>query len=294
MQIAIQLFTLMLQDKLKMGLVTWLLLPAIMVWFSINYLIGLGHRVVWDNGTSNTSTQSGVITNKSVTVPYHWRGEGVVTIWFDDAWASQYVHAAPLLEDHHWLAALAVPTGSVGFDSYMNWNQISLLYQKGWEITSHTVNHNCDSQLMSLEYIDTELKHSREVLNSHGFNVLHFVSPCGVDSDLIKMYAKKYYQTQRLTTEGLNDIPVTDPYALKSYSIQWNTSLSDIKSWLDLASQNHQWLILVFHQIQFQEDKYAVTPEKISQIINLISESGLPVILPSQAVQLIVDAKNNE
>jgi hypothetical protein len=45
----------------------------------------------------------------------------------------------------------------------------------------------------------------------------------------------------------------------------------------------------MFHQVQNNESRFATTPQTLQKILTLVKESGLPVVLPSQATQLIVD-----
>lgn len=279
-------------ENFRIFLASWLILPFVLVWLSTNYLIGLNRRPVWQMESNPKENQVLAQTThiaENDIEKIHWKGEGMVTLWFDDAWTSQFTVAMPLLEEKHMVGALAVPTGMIGFDDYMSWNQVKLLEHKGWEITSHTIHHSCDENELTDEYIEQELKGAEDELNAHGIRALHFVTPCGTKSDKITEIAKKYYLSLRTTEDGFNELPVTNPYHLKVQAVEWNTSPEKVAGWVKEASEKHYWLILMFHQVQETESRFAVTPQNLSRILDTIQESGLKTVLPTQATQLILD-----
>lgn len=280
-------------ENFRIFLASWLILPLILVWMSTNYLVGLNRHPVWevtDTPHENTEvlgkfTESGESDIQKI----HWTGQGMVTLWFDDAWVSQFTVAYPMLEEKGMVGSLAVPTGMIGFDDYMSWNQIRLLQYKGWEINSHTIHHSCDPNELTPEYVEHELSGALEELNAHGIRALHFVTPCGLVSDLYTVDAKKYYLSLRTTIDGFNELPIINPYGLKVQAVEWKTTPEDIQRWVDEAKEKHYWLILMFHQIQKDESRFATTPQNLSKILDIIQNSGLQTVLPTQATQLIVD-----
>lgn len=278
--------------KHRIFLVSWLLLPLFLVWFSTNYLLGLHKTVAWKNpsASAGVNNQPSIIATQSAVLgaqvqPYPWNGQALLSLWFDDGWESQFTVAYPFLEAQGFVGALAIPTGSVGWDAFMSWNQVLYLAQKGWEITSHTRSHSCKaSDIADPNYVETELKGSLDDIEAHGIAVKEFVTPCGAGSPIVDTVAKKYYLALRTADGGYNPIPVDNPYHLVVQTVLWQTSIQEVNDWIKTAQKTHTWLILTFHQIQANASDYAVSPDKFKQIIDAVAHSGINVVLPKYAL----------
>ncbi|MCL4384247.1 polysaccharide deacetylase family protein [Patescibacteria group bacterium] len=274
--------------------ISWLVIPVVLVWLSTNYLIGLNRQTKWQTENNPKESQAQIQSATDVIdeniQPIKWNGQGLVTIGFDDAWNSQFGVAYPILEARHLKATLAVPTGLVGDPDYMSWSQIRMLSHKGWEITSHTRNHSCNPTDMTDAYVSEELGGAKVDLKNHGIIANNFVSPCGVNTPNIINTAKEDYLSLRTSGDGYNDLPVTDPYGLKVQAVEWNTTPADVASWLATARNKKQWVIIVFHQIQNDQSKYATSIDKFTTMMDEVANSGLQVVLPTQALELQVAA----
>lgn len=74
-----------------------------------------------------------------------WPTQGLITLFFDDAYTSQASDKVmKLMDENGFFGAIAVPTGFICKTSYLSWDALHTLQNKGWEITSHTVSHYCD------------------------------------------------------------------------------------------------------------------------------------------------------
>ncbi len=285
----------MIETKDRIFLFSWLIVPVVMVWISTNYLIGINKRPTWDN-QSNPKTNiyaerpvADNLTPKEIS-RIKWQNQGLVTLWFDDAWASQYTIGFPLLEEKGLVGALSVPTKLVGLGDYMSWNQIKILQYKGWEITSHSRNHECDNtKINDANFVEGEVQGALEDFKAEGINTTIFVTPCGAESQLLESAAKESYAALRTAYDGLNALPVDNPYALTMNVIRNDTTIDEVKSWLTEAKNNKKWLIVVFHQIGSTNQKYEVSPKAYVDIVDTVMESGLQTVLPTQALQMIVD-----
>ena len=93
--------------------------------------------------------------------------EKMAVITFDDAYQDFMIHAYPILRKHGFMAAVFVPTGTVGnFSEWLlnkkvlSWDELAELSQNGMEIGSHTITHPRLS-LLSREKASYEVTHSK-------------------------------------------------------------------------------------------------------------------------------------
>jgi peptidoglycan/xylan/chitin deacetylase (PgdA/CDA1 family) len=258
----------------------WLILPIIVFWLSVSYLVGSKQPPAW-------VTEK--LPQKNEPQPRQarqWGGNGLITFWFDDAWTSQFTVAFPILAKEQMKAALSVATSLVGYDQYLNWAQINRLQESGWEIASHTRSHGCQPEKMTLELIEKELKGSREDLEKRGLLADNFVTPCGSETPLLEDIVQKYYRSLRTSASGLNSLPVKKPYSLKIRVLHPNTSLEEIAGWLQEAQEKKGWLILALHQIDQSNQEYSFPPKKFKETVSIVKDSALSVVLPNQALNL--------
>jgi hypothetical protein len=271
-------------------MLSWVVLPLLGVWLATNYLLGLNKKVDWGNTEPGIPVVLGTQTDNTATAvsPFKWEGNGLVTFWFDDAWYSQYSVAFPILNELDMPGAIAVPTGLVQGDSYMGWPQIKRVQSKGWEITSHSINHTCLDKELDRNSLENEIKGSQDILKNQNLPVESYVTPCGVNNSEIISLVKNTYLSLRTSTEGINSLPVTDPYDLKIHPLRNTTSITEIKKWIHEAENTDSWLILVFHQIGYDQEEYEITPEFFKDVVESIQNSQLSAVLPSQALQVVI------
>ncbi len=270
----------------RLSLLSWLVIPVIATWLVGNYLVGLFLQPNW-NALGSPSVMA-VVDKKVKVPPYEWKGTPLITLWFDDGWSTQYSAAFPILEEYDMKGAIAITTDLVESDAYVTWPQINRMSYSGWEITSHSVDHKCGVDQMSPAGIEMELRDSQKVLEEHGYYTDIYVMPCGKYNDTLKKIAKKYYIALRYADAdvGANPIPVNDLYKIRSYSVSNKTTLESVASWIETAKKENGWLIIVFHQVENTGSTYAITPEFLRQIAEMIKDNGIPVVLPSQVLRI--------
>jgi hypothetical protein len=198
------------------------------------------------------------------------------------------------------VGAIAIPTNYIEFPGngtflgysvtkadFVTWDQIHSLEKQGWEITSHTKSHHCDTSYYVPAVLKDEFLGSKQVLEAKGFVIRQFVMPCGVWKSHVPFLSKaaeNYYRSYRSLEPDVNLQPVQDPYALKSYFVTNQTQLSEVASWIEKAKQQKAWLIITFHIIDNSHQKYAVTPDFFEKILQLVKQSNIPVVLPTKAL----------
>ncbi len=276
----------------KMHMLSWLIVPIIGVWLAIGYLVGTVHHPTWDVLDPKITQPTQVQVQQPTKTAYEkikWSGGGLITLWFDDAWLSQYSTAFPMMEDKNLKGSLAVPTKLLGQPSYMSWAQVEKMQSSGWEISSHTRTHNCNPDHLSAQQVEDELAGAKQDLLAHNITAENFVTPCGAGTPLIDEIAKKYYVSLRGSGVGYNPLPVQDPYTLNVQAVHSFTTPEYIKAWVEHAKTNNEWLIIMFHQVDDGTTDYATTPAKLNDMLNVIKESNVPVVLPTQALQVVLN-----
>jgi len=268
----------------------WLTLPVLAIWFSASYLLGVSRQPVWQEQNQRTPQVLAAIDepiDAIGTQEFVWAETGLVTLWFDDAWLSQYQVAAPLLKQNGLTGAVAVPTKLMGYEAYMTWGQLKRLrHFFNWEVTAHSRTHNCDSQNFSPETLQSEVVGSNNDLLAQGYLVNTYVVPCGKMTEEMAKLVKDNFAAMRLADNGLNPIPLTDSYQILANTVHDGIEVEEIKTWLNQAEAEKKWLVLMFHQIDESGDEYSLSPQKFKTIVEMVVESQLPVVLPSQVLEI--------
>jgi len=212
--------------------------------------------------------------------------EGLVTLAFDDGPISVYENALPILRATGHKTTQYIVTGYTSFPGYMNPSQVFEMFLEGHEIGSHSLNH-ADLTALAPTEINYQLSESKKCWGVMVSNVTSFAYPFGYNNSLIKqLLAQNGYGSGRATIEGVN-VRGGDPYALKVMSILNDTSFLDIKNEIDQALIDKSWLILLFHQVNHEGDRYSTTPETLSAITNYLNQKQAKVVTVSEGTNLM-------
>ena len=200
-----------------------------------------------------------------------------VSFTFDDGLNSAISQAAPTLYKYGLTGTDYVITGCVGMitmpntcrantdTTYMSWAQIQTLQNNyGWEIGSHTVDHDClassaavdpddcQTNALTTAQVDAELANSKAALAANGINATDFAPPYGDYNNNVLAQIAKYYGTMRQfknAASNANVWPYSD-YYLQDYTVQETTdTVADVEAQINNAITNKQWLVLTFHDI---------------------------------------------
>ena len=209
-----------------------------------------------------------------------------VTLCFDDAYEEVYTIGFPILAEYGIRGTLGIITDEIGgsFEGYpiMDLNQIRELHNNGWEIASHSVTHPFLTTLTDEEVIN-EIVNSRNILRSFGFKVNAFVVPFGSYDDRIADLVSQYYYSCRPSIWGTNSIPVEYRYKLKSKWVR-NESFETIKTWVDDATTNGTWLIIMLHNIDKPEREYNISSENLRSVSQYLAEQKIKVLNISEVL----------
>lgn len=269
----------------------WLVVPIILVWLSVGYITGLASdKPAWFLKDKNSEQEVSVVPyfqdhgdfSENLDQPF-------VTLWFDDAWLSQYIPVYKILNEKNFPGTIAVPVNAVDTKGYMNWEQLVTVQKNGWEITNHSLAHDCAMDKWDRKKVEYEFQISRLILWKNNLESDILVTPCGVDSKIMREEAKKLFIGYRTVDPGYNDPKNINIYNLKVRNIDNKTKVSEMKSWIDYAVENKMWAILVFHKIgertgEAKEDEFNTSVKDFQEIVNYINSKKIKVVVPSQII----------
>ncbi len=191
-----------------------------------------------------------------------------VSFTFDDGLASAVEQAAPVLAKYGYSGTSYVVTDCIGMVTvpnecaanteapHMTWGQLAQLKNTfGWEIASHSKSHPLATDgLLSAQQLAGELGDSQQALQSNGYTADDFATPYGdYDNNTLAQIAKTYASHRAFADTGYNAFPYND-YLLEVQQVQGNVSVEEVKSYIDRAAEDNEWLILVFHDIKADTD----------------------------------------
>lgn len=123
-----------------------------------------------------------------------------VVLTFDDGHISNYEVAFPTLKKFGYSATFFVVPQLLGKENYINYNQISEMYEHGMEFGSHSLTHPCLVLLTGDEMVREVYTSKEEIERIIDSEVRHFSAPYGFyNRDLVGLTKRAGYKT--LVTE---------------------------------------------------------------------------------------------
>ena len=205
----------------------------------------------------------------------------LIVLTFDDATASQYSVAAPLLKEYGFGATFFVCEFPPNFNDtakYMNWRQIQKLDQMGFEIANHTRNHPAIAKLTDNKIVEQLNYIERKCDSMKIARPTTFAYP-GYSLSLpgLKVLQEKGYQFARAGGSRAYD-PMTDhPLLIPSWAMN-SENKSQIMEAFDEA-HNGKIVILTIHGVPDAEHPWVnTTPELFKEYLQYLSDNHFKVI----------------
>ncbi len=219
--------------------------------------------------------------------------QGIVSLVFDDGYLTQYKVAYPEMEKYGYTGTLYILANSTGLfegKELMTFDQGREMQDLGWEIGSHSLDHQVLTRLSPQE-LERQLKLSKEILEKEGFDVKTFAFPAGYFNEEVVNETKKSYLASRALTEGFNDLNNSDLYNLKTKWLVIEKSPEEVCSWIEYSQNEGLWFILTFHSIELEsKNPFDTSLENFKEILNCIKASGIEVKTIKEVVE---DEKRN-
>jgi peptidoglycan/xylan/chitin deacetylase (PgdA/CDA1 family) len=208
----------------------------------------------------------------------------IITLNFDDGWKNQYENAKPILDAAGLKASYAIVTDTIDNaaqfgENYMTSDQIKDLVNSGNGIASHSTDALSLADLTAAEQrvrIKGSLTALVDLLGAAKVEKI-FVFPNGsYDDTTIQIVEDEGYIGSRTAYPVGYNTSATDPYQLKVQQVNRDTTLDQVKTWIDTAVADKKWLILIFHQVADNPpNEYDTTPVMIREIAGYITSQGL-------------------
>lgn len=178
------------------------------------------------------------------------------------------------------------PVVASGNQSYLDPSQILSLEQYGHEIGAHTRNHESLPSLSAAAAL-AEIAGSRADLLEMGVaQVDTFAYPYGEYNQAVRqMVADSGFIGGRSVDRGFNTAS-NDRYTLKIQQVDRTTTREQVQAWVSTAEQSGTWLILMFHQIDYDQSAiYGNAPELLQQIVTDVKAANVDVRTVRDAIQ---------
>jgi peptidoglycan/xylan/chitin deacetylase (PgdA/CDA1 family) len=193
-----------------------------------------------------------------LTIDLQAKAKAVIT--FDDGYSSDYLLAKPIMEANNQRGVSFVIPARIGASaSYMTLSQLTEMYNSGWDISSHTLNHVSNSlNHMSAIQLDTELNGGYNWLISKGFtrSAMFIAYPFGYgyDNATVVNKVKENYIFARTTKSGtyqsLLSSTVSDPwYALRGVEVLNIDTPESVIADIDQTIKQKGLIVIMYHHI---------------------------------------------
>lgn len=211
--------------------------------------------------------------------------KGLLTLNFDDGWRTTHQNALPILKNSGVKGSFYI-TSRFDFPAYIDRNQTLEIQTQGHEVGSHTRNH-VDLTTVTLSEADTEIKGSVADLKALGINSVEtFAYPFGAYNSSVETIIKSVFKGARTSDGGLNNASVS-PYRLRRHPMNFDTTLAQTKAWIDQAIANDQWLVLVFHRVDYSNNQYSTTPEILQSVIDYAKSKNISIVTTSEGLDRV-------
>jgi len=196
--------------------------------------------------------------------------DSCLSLSFDDGLKSHYEIVYPALLGRGFGGTFFVLANMTSFEGYelMNENEMRELYEDGFEIGSHTVDH-ANLNVVSEEELVFEVSESKRQLESYGFEVYSLAFPYGKFNDKVLEVSQRFYSVGRAI---FNSEPRFHVY---SYALEGNTSALDVCDKIKYAKENNLWLVLTMHDINSNPGEWETSIEDFNLILDRIDEAEI-------------------
>ncbi len=238
----------------------------------------------WDNtfvklriAVSPTTGQACELTFSAM--DYSVQSTPMILVTFDDGYKSVYSKAYPIMQNYSIKGTSYIIGNVIGTTNYMSTSDIDALYNIGWTIGNHTLNHT-DFTNLTIEQIETAILDGQNWLINNGYQKTskHLAYPFGYNTPNALTAANNLgIKTGRtIISSGFYpnpfiklEIPATMPTK--------TTTLETLINQIDKATEAGRCLAICFHNItDIPSNTYDWGTYDFEKLMEYISARGIP------------------
>ncbi len=218
--------------------------------------------------------------------------QSMITFSFDDFPKSAADTGADILSAVNAKAIYYACTGFAGrtmpTGQQYDETDIKALVDAGHEIGAHTHTHlDCSVALPNTVMADIDA--NLDSLKAMGVNapIKHFAYPYGETNLFLKGMLQHRFDTCRGVLAGQNSTD-NDRMQLRAMELTAEDTTKDrALSAIETAVQRRTWLHIFTHDVRHNPSPYGTTPSALRQIVRMARDSGIVIVTPTEALNLI-------
>jgi peptidoglycan/xylan/chitin deacetylase (PgdA/CDA1 family) len=211
---------------------------------------------------------------------------GVVSITFDDGYASAFTQGKARLDEHGYAGTVYVIHDVIDNAPYLSTTQLDGMHVGGWDIAPHAdrvANHNHGFDTLDPAVAAADLRAEIAWLNSLGYGPSrHWAYPKGLfDGHLIDLVKPLVSASRTVHYRTVETLPVADPYRLRCIqpkAITPNTKAGTLQWYVDQVGEFGGWLIVMFHDLVARPTlptEFSAT--EFGTFVDYLPTKGIPV-----------------
>lgn len=208
---------------------------------------------------------------------------GVVTLTFDDTYASHYTVAKPKLDQYGMPATAFVIQDYVGASGRMTLAQLKQMQEhSGWEIAGHASTgaiHAARFTSLTAVQMEAEAMKIKWFLEQNGFASDTLAYPGGEYNNTTLTVAERHFaQTRTVYQYGETLPPARRSKVRCNAYMSSGVATATVTALIDRAKANKEWLVITFHDIvsaPSASTDYSIT--NFNTIIDYLATAGIPV-----------------
>jgi peptidoglycan/xylan/chitin deacetylase (PgdA/CDA1 family) len=211
----------------------------------------------------------------------------VVSLTFDDGLASHRI-AAEMLGERGLAGTFYVPSGSVGNEGSLGWDDLRALAAQGHEIGGHTCGH---SHLTALTVPEArrEIEADRLALLEHELDPTTFAYPFGESNAEVESIAREVGYTAARGVGGfVETLPPENVFRLRTpHSARTWTTAEVLKALVVAGAHESGWTILPFHHVEEEgrvASSYTTDPSHFAEFLDWLVAQNVRVMRVCDAV----------
>jgi peptidoglycan/xylan/chitin deacetylase (PgdA/CDA1 family) len=211
-----------------------------------------------------------------------------LSLTFDDGWESAFSSVRGALDNYGYSGTFYLNPSTIDTAGFMDSNQVEQLAKSKHEIGSHGYEH-INFTTLDRAGIDYQFRRAHDYFEKiHAMPLVSLAVPFGGSDAQTNFYARKYYNSLRGTSNGINTRQNIDTYNLRVLYIGKDTSIESIATAIEETKGVNGWLILVYHRIQASEERQTtISPEQFQQQLEVVKKSDIKVLTVSSALHEI-------